>query len=73
LTKGSRDRFFENSSKKLLQIQAGPRRKGRSPLSKSFLLFFSRKKAFLPLALPAAAYLGSYKEHLIILAWVFPE
>jgi hypothetical protein len=29
-------------------------------LSKSFLLLFSKKQAFLPLALPAAAYLGSY-------------
>jgi hypothetical protein len=51
---------LKKRTKKLLQIQAEPLRKGRSQLSKSFLLLFSKKQAFLPPALPAAAYLGSY-------------
>jgi hypothetical protein len=43
--------FLKKRTKKLLQIQAEPLRKGRSQL-----------QAFLPLALPAVAYLGSYKS-----------
>jgi hypothetical protein len=31
-------------------------------LSKIFLIIFKKKKAFLLLALPAAAYLGSYEK-----------
>ena len=64
-TEGKRQRercFFEKKNQKILQIQAEPLRKGRSQLSKSFLLLFSKKKAFLLLASPAAAYLGSYLE-----------
>jgi hypothetical protein len=53
---------LKKRTKKLLQIQAEPLRKGRSQLSKSFLLLFF-KKAGLPAAgLPAPAYLGSYKK-----------
>jgi hypothetical protein len=41
--------FLKRRTKKLLQIQAEPLRKGRSQLSKSFLLLFF-KKAGLPAA-----------------------
>jgi hypothetical protein len=36
--------FLKNRTKKLLQIQAEPLRKGRSQLSKSFLLLFFKKQ-----------------------------
>jgi hypothetical protein len=52
--------FLKKRTKKLLQIQAEPPRKGRSQSSKSFLLLFFKRKAFLLLALPAPACLGSY-------------
>jgi hypothetical protein len=51
-TEGKRQRkrfFLEKRTKKLRQIRAGPLRKGRSQLSKSFLLLFFKKEG-----LPAA-------------------
>jgi hypothetical protein len=36
--------------------------KAEASLAKVFCCFFSKKQAFLPLALPVAAYLGSYKK-----------
>jgi hypothetical protein len=54
--------FSKKRTKKLLHIQAEPLRKGRSQLSKSFFFCVSKKQAFLLLALPAAADLGSYKK-----------
>jgi hypothetical protein len=53
--------FLKKRTKKLRHIQAEPTRKGsEADFSESFCFFFSKKQAFLLLALPAPAYLGSY-------------
>jgi hypothetical protein len=54
--------FLKKKTKKLLQIQAEPLRKGRSQLSKSFLFLFFKKEGLPRPALSAAAYLGTYQE-----------
>jgi hypothetical protein len=41
---------LKKRTKKLLQIQAEPIRRGRSQYPKVFCFFFSKKKRFLPLA-----------------------
>jgi hypothetical protein len=52
--------FLKKRSKRLWQIQAGLYGKAEASLANVFCCFLSRKQALLPLALPAAAHLGSY-------------
>jgi hypothetical protein len=47
--------------------------KAEASLAKVFCCFFSKKQAFLPLALTAAAYLGSYKRsNKLLRKWAGP-
>jgi hypothetical protein len=50
--RAGKDFFFEKKQQKTLADWAAPNRDGRSQVCRGFLLFFSKKKAFLA-ALPA--------------------
>jgi hypothetical protein len=55
--------FLKKRTKKLLQIQAEPLRKGRSQLSKSFLLLFFQKSR--PSLLSPDCPAGEGKKHFV--------
>jgi hypothetical protein len=53
---------LKKRTKKLLQFRLSLCGKAEASLARVFCFFFSKKKAFLLLALTAAAYLGSYEK-----------
>jgi hypothetical protein len=59
-----RQRFFsEKKNQETLTNSGWASAERPKPIQQKFFAsFFQKKKAFLPLALPAAAYLGSYKK-----------